>query len=183
MSDYLKKIVVLVIALPLVALLLMYQINPKLLQPSSDSFILSFLPMFGNVEASALRPNQSKTPSQLLNLLWRTFAISDSLFTGKRGGVRDPMQPLVKTGYTVQASLRREATKIAPPKFPFTRRDIGAIIWNETNPIVFIRGRRHNVGDVVNEATIRSITKTSVTFVWRDQIHVIERAAPSLNIE
>lgn len=183
MSKIIQKILIL-LALPMVGALVVYQIDSELLDPSSERSLFSIFftidkarDMSGQINLSG-----SNSPSQLLNLIWSTFSISDSLFLSTKQGERDPMKPLIALGAAAQLTIRKTIKPKIPVRFPLKNADLGAVFWNPRSPQVFIKGKRYRVGDQVKGATIKRINKTSVEFTWRNKSFTLEKSRTKINV-
>ena len=174
MSKLIQKILI-ILALPMVGALVLYQIDSELLDPSSDRslFAIVFTVKKAQDISGQMDLSGSNSPSQLLGMIWNTFSISDSLlFPPRKKDVRDPMKPLTALGADAQLAIRKTIKPNRPAVFPIRGSDISAIFWNPSTParsLVLIRGKRYTIGSEVKGATITAINQSSVVFTWRNK--------------
>lgn len=179
MPKIVQKLV-LALMLPLVSALVMYQINPKLLDMSSDESIFRLLALTKQAQEMTGQVNMkgADAPSQLLNLIWTTLSRTDSLASAG-SGARDPMKPLITLGDQVRVNLGRSLKPVNNPVFPLKNGDLNGILWNPISPQAIIKGKRYKVGDEISGATITGIDQASVVFSWQNKTYTLERNTSS----
>jgi hypothetical protein len=176
MSNKFAKLL-LIIIVPVFAVIILYQIDPKLIDPSSPKSIFSFLSSVNKAsEASEAELIQSGSPSQLLDIIRRSFILADSLNAST--GERDPMKPLI----AVDAAPSPRGPRIEQPqvqaKFPLKDSDIRGIFWISGVGQVQILDRRYRVGENVKGAVVTDIGRNSVTFQFQNKSYIIEVGKP-----
>lgn len=176
--NQLKKTILLALSLPILGIVIIYQIDPDLLDPSAEGSLLSFMSSggttanFGQIDIGA-----TNAPTQILGLIM-TSLTGDSLSTST--GNRDPMVPLVSLRQDVGAGIRRSLKPVRQARFPVRGSDINAIFYRSNSPQVLIKGKRYEIGSVIQDAEITAINQSSVVFKWRGQSITLEKARRGL---
>ena len=156
--NQLKKTILLALSLPILGIVIIYQIDPDLLDPSAEGSLLSFMSSggttanFGQIDIGA-----TNAPTQILGLIM-TSLTGDSLSTST--GNRDPMVPLVSLRQDVGAGIRRSLKPVRQARFPVRGSDINAIFYRSNSPQVLIKGKRYEIGSVIQDAEITAINQS-----------------------
>lgn len=168
--------IILIIMLPGVGWFVLHQIDPLLVDPSSDKSLFAMVMTVkkaATLATGAGDPGQAASREQLLNIIRQAVGDGDSLLM-QNEAQRDPMKPLIALDVAVFRPERQIERPVVEERFPISQNDISGIFWIPGSPQVVIQGQRKKVRDEIKGATISSIEQRAVTFEWRGKVFRLE---------
>lgn len=168
--------ILLIFVVPGVAWFILYQIDPLLVDPSSEK---SLFAMFSNVKKVATMAGaaddvgRADSREQLLNIIRQAVGSEDSLLVQDEAK-RDPMKPLIALDAAVFKPERQIERPVVEEIFPISLKEISGIFWIPGSPQVVVQGLRKKIGEEIKGARISNIEQKAVTFEWRGKVFRLE---------
>lgn len=172
--------IVLALVLPGVGWFVLYQIDPKLVDPSSEKSLFAMIMTVKKAGTAVGDLSKSDSPAQLLSIIRQTLSGGDSLLAQDQGQ-RDPMKPLIALDAAVFRPDRQIERPAVEERFPVSPNEVSGIFWIPGSPQVVVQGQRYKTGGEIKGAKITVIEQRAVTFEWQGKVFRIEVGKAKIN--